>query len=222
MATPMRLMLVGATGVVGRAVLAQALADPRVGELIVLTRRPLPFAGAKSAPRLTNLVVDFDNLPEKASWWAVDAVLCTLGTTMSVAGSQQNFAAIDRDLPVHIARLARSFGATRFSLNSSMGADPNSGTFYMRTKGEVEAAIRALGYPGLTIVRPALIDAQRTDSRPGERLGILFARAFRPLIPARWRAVTPTAIARALLDGALAPTPTIEIIESDRLQISAG
>jgi uncharacterized protein YbjT (DUF2867 family) len=208
----LRLMLVGATGAVGRAVLAQALSDRRVAEVVALTRRPLP-----AAERLLNVVVDFDNLPEQAPWWTVDAVICTLGTTQRAAGSNEKFAAVDRDLPLRIARRARAAGATRFALNSSLGADAGSGNFYLRTKGEAEDAIRELGYPGYTIVRPSLIDAERTESRPGERLALTFVRPLSSLIPRRWRAVTPEAIARALLNAALASSPGSRVIESAEL-----
>jgi uncharacterized protein YbjT (DUF2867 family) len=213
----LRLMLVGATGAVGRAVLAQALSDRRVAEVVALTRRPLP-----AAERLLNVVVDFDSLPEQAPWWTVDAVICTLGTTQRAAGSNEKFAAVDRDLPVRIARRARAAGATRFALNSSLGADAGSGNFYLRTKGEAEDAIRELGYPGYTIVRPSLIDAERTESRSGERLALTFVRPLSSLIPRRWRAVTPEAIARALLNAALASSPGSRVIESAELHQPAS
>ena len=208
----LRLLLVGASGEVGRSVMAQALADKRVDEVVALTRRPLP-----TAEKLINVVVDFDNLPRQAPWWTVDAVICTLGTTLRAAGSNEKFAAVDRDLPLRIARRARAAGATRFALNSSLGADAGSGNFYLRTKGEAEDAIRELGYPGYTIVRPSLIDADRAESRPGERLALTLARVLSSLVPRRWRAVTPAAIARALLDAALDPSPGNRVIESEDL-----
>jgi uncharacterized protein YbjT (DUF2867 family) len=170
-----------------------------------------------AAKKLTNIVVDFDRLPEDAQWWAVDAVVCTLGTTLRAAGSREAFASVDRDLPLRIARLARAQGATRLGLNSSLGADAGSGNFYLRTKGEAEDAIRQLGYPGYVILRPSLIDADRVEGRPGERLALTFARRLTPLIPRRWRAVTPEAIARALLDGVLAVKPVSRVVESEAL-----
>ena len=212
----LRLLLVGGSGEVGRAVLAQALADRRVAEVIALTRRPLP-----AVAKLTNVVVDFDRLPEQAPWWAVDAVICTLGTTRRAAGSNEKFAAVDRDLPLRIARLARAAGATRFALNSSLGANARSGNVYLRTKGEAEDAIRQLGYPGFTAVRPSLIDADRAESRPGERLALTFVRALGPLIPRRWQAVKPEAIAHALLETALVPKPVSQVIESGDLHRQA-
>lgn len=212
MTMPVRLLLVGATGIVGGAVLGQALADRRIAEVVALTRRPLA-----AAAKLVNVVVDFDNLPVRAPWWAVDAVVCTLGTTRRIAGSRERFAAIDRDLPVRIAQLARAAGATRFALNSSLGASSRSASFYLRTKGEAEDAIARLDYSGYAIVRPALIDSDRAESRPVEAASLALLSVLRPLIPRRWQPVRPEDIARALLDGVLETAPRRLIIESEAL-----
>ena len=212
MNTQLHLMIVGATGAVGRQVLTAALADPRIDEVVAPTRRPL-----QAHAKLLNPVVDFAHLPVDADWWQVDAVICALGTTIKVAGSQSAFAAVDRDLPITVARLAREAGATRYALNSSLGASL-TGNFYLRTKAQAEAGIRDCGYPFFTIVRPSLIDARREQSRLGEVAGNLVARLLRPLIPSRYRAVKPEAIARALLDGVLAAQPGEHVIESERLQ----
>ena len=211
MAKPLDLMLVGATGAVGSRVLVAALDDERFAKVVAPTRRPL-----RKHARLLNPVVDFERLPVDAPWWSVDAVICTLGTTIKAAGSQAAFVAVDRELPIHVARLARQAGATRFALNSSLGAS-HSGNFYLRTKAEAENGIRAIGYPCFTIVRPSLIDARREQSRPGESVAIVLARLFKPLIPRRYRAVKPERIARALIDGVLADAGGETIIESEQL-----
>ena len=210
---PLRLMLVGATGAVGSQVLEQALRHPGIAEVVALTRRRLP-----AHPKLANQVVDFSNLPANAPWWAVNAVVCALGTTLRVAGSPEAFVTVDRDWPIQVARLARAAGASRFALNSSLGANALSKGLYLRTKGETEDAIGQLGFPSYTIVRPSLIDAQRQQSRPAEALGLVVARALRPLIPRRYRAVTPDAIAHALLGAVLAGQPGLQVRESETLQ----
>lgn len=212
MEKPLDLLLVGATGVVGSHVLAAALDDRRFVRVIAPTRRPLP-ANAK----LLNPVVDFSQLDEDAPWWRADAVICTLGTTIKAAGSQAAFAAVDRDLPIRVAKLARQRGATRYALNSSLGAS-HKGNFYLRTKAEAEDGIRAVGFPCFTIVRPSLIDAQRRQSRPGERFAIIVSHLLNPLMPRRYRAVKPGRIAGALIDGVLADEPSERIIESEQLQ----
>ncbi len=212
-ATPaLRLLLLGATGAVGREALAAALAEPRFSQVIAPTRRPLP-----PHPKLLNPVVDFSALPLAASWWQVDAVICALGSTIKAAGSQAAFAAVDRDLPIQAGRLARAAGASRYALTSALGTSPQ-GNFYLRTKAEAEAGIRALGYPCYTVVRPSLIEAERAQKRPGEQIGLRIARVLGPLIPRRYRPVPAARIAQALLAGVLREAPGEQIIESEQLQ----
>lgn len=215
MSRELSLLLVGATGAVGQAVLRQALAEKRITRIVAPTRRPLE-AGFVGNPRLLNPVIDFARLPEEAAWWKVDAVVCTLGTTIKVAGSQAAFAAVDRDLPIAFARLAREAGATRYALNSSLGASAR-GSFYLRTKAEAEQGIIDFGFASTTIVRPSLIDAERNEARPGEQAGLFVARLLRPLLPRRYRAVSPQAIAAALLRGVVEGRPGVTIVESDAL-----
>ena len=165
------------------------------------TRRPLtPHS------KLRNPVTDFTVLADAASVWDADAVICALGSSIRKAGSEAAFAAVDRDLPIAIAKRARAAGARSFALNSSLGAS-HSGNFYLRTKAQVEDGIRQLGFPSYTIVRPSLINARRTEARPAERVGLALANLLAPVIPRRYRPVSAEAIAGTLLRFALDATP---------------
>lgn len=206
------LLLAGATGLVGRAVLRQALADARVARVVAPTRRPLT-----PAPNLDNPIVDFDCLPADAAWWAVDAVVCALGATIRAAGSQAAFRKVDRDYVVSVARLARAHGARAFALTSAIGADPASRIFYNRVKGEAEAGVAACGFPSLTIVRPGLIGGVRQESRPAEFAALQIVGLLGPVLPRRWRINPAENIARALLNAALAAQPGHHLITSERL-----
>jgi uncharacterized protein YbjT (DUF2867 family) len=210
---PLTLLILGATGAVGQAALAQALADPRVSQVVAPTRRPLP-----PHPKLRNPITTFQPLPTDADWLRCDAVVCALGTTIRQAGSQAAFAAIDRDLPLAMGAAARQAGARSFALNSSLGASLK-GNFYLRTKAETEAGLAAQGWPSLTCVRPSLIDAHREPPRPAERLGLWALRALGPLIPRRLRPVTPQAIAGCLLAAAIAAPPGCHNVESDAIPL---
>ena len=209
-----RVLLVGATGLVGQSVMRQALADPRVSELVVPTRKPLP-----AHARLCNPVVDFDHLPGDAEWWKTDAVICTLGTTIRVAGSQSAFRKVDHDYPLMVARLALQHGATTYVLTSASGANPDSRVFYSRTKGELERDLATLGYDSLTFVRPGLLGGERTQRRPAEQLGMRVLGVIGPLLPRRYRMVPAESVATALLRCALEPTPGVHVIESEALHL---
>lgn len=206
------LLLVGATGLVGQSVLAQALADPRLTRLIAPTRRPLA-----PHPKLVNPLVDFDALPADAPWWAVDGVLCTLGTTIKKAGSPAAFRRVDHDYPLAVATLARRHAAPSFALVSSVGADAASRTLYLRTKGEIERALTAAGFPSLTILRPSVIGGERAERRPLEAFALRLFAALPFLLPRRYRIVPAARIARALLAATLASPPGTHIIESEAI-----
>jgi uncharacterized protein YbjT (DUF2867 family) len=208
----MKLLLVGATGLVGRHVLELALADARVDQVIVLARRPL-----SPHPKMRALEVDFERLPESADWWHADAVICTLGTTMRVAGSRPAFRRVDHDYPLAVARLAHRSGTPTYVLNSALGADPDSRIFYNRVKGEVERALAGIGFASLTCVRPGLIGGSRDEFRFGERMLALALSAAGPLLPRRWRVNPAPRIAGALVDAALEARPGVHVVGSERL-----
>lgn len=207
-----RLLLIGASGLVGAHALALALADPRVARVVAPTRRALP-----AHPKLENPIVDFEALPRDAAWWAADGAVSALGTTIRVAGSQAAFRRVDVDYVVETAALARAAGVRAFALNTALGADPSARNFYLRCKGEAERGVEALGFPALTLVRPALIGGERAQPRPMERLAIRLTNALSPLLPRRYRVVHAERIARRLLEGALRDEPGLRIVESEAI-----
>ncbi|MEO8924455.1 MAG: NAD(P)H-binding protein, partial [Caldimonas sp.] len=149
-----RALLAGATGLVGRALLPLLLRGH--ASLEVLARRSVDL-GAE--PRLHLHVVDFASLPTPLP--SVDDVFIALGTTIRVAGSQAAFRSVDFDAVVAVARAARAAGATRLAIVSALGADPASGVFYNRVKGDMEAAVALLGYDSVTLARPSLLLGDR-------------------------------------------------------------
>jgi len=207
------LLIFGATGMVGQQLLTQALAADWVSRIVAPTRRPL--AGHD---KLENPIIDFEALPDAAPWWKADAMLCALGTTIKLAGSQQAFRHVDHELVLQTAKMAKSAGTPCFVLNSSMGADPGSGNFYLKVKGELEADVSALGFESLSLVRPSLLDAgDRPDKRPGEQLGLWFGKRLSAFIPKRYRPVSTRNVAEKMLEAALNARAGVHIIESDKL-----
>lgn len=209
----MKVMLVGATGLVGGHVLRQLLDDARCDAVVAPTRRPLALAD----PALLNPVVDFEQLPLDAHWWAVDAVICALGSTIRQAGSRERFARIDHDYPLQVAGQARAQGAHAFVLNSAKGADAGSRIFYSQVKGRLEQDLRALAYPSLTLVRPGLIGGERSERRTGEHLASLVLGALGPVLPRGWRINPAQNIAAAMVEAAMNPEPGVHIVEADQL-----
>lgn len=212
MSTGLRVLLVGATGLVGRHCLEALSADARVETVTVLQRRAPE--SATSCGRLRFVQADFERLDALPSaTFSVDAAICALGTTIKVAGSQAAFRRVDHDYPLEIARRVRALGATRYGLVSALGANARSRVFYNRIKGEVEDAIVALDFDSLSIARPSLLLGDRGQSRLGERLSTPLMRC----LPSRWRAVPAEAVAKHLVLAVLEGAPGTHRIENASL-----
>ena len=211
-AANLRVLLIGSTGVVGAHVLRLALAEERFGAVVAPTRRPLP-----AHPKLVNPVVDFRELPADADWWSVDGVVAALGTTQRTAGSPEAFRQVDHGYTLAVARLARTGGATRFALVSSLGADTASRSYYLRTKGEIERDVEKIGFASLTIARPGLLGGARAERRLAEDVGKVALGALGPLLPARWRISRPERVAEVLVEAIAVGQPGRHVVNSDRL-----
>jgi len=223
-----RLLLAGATGLVGGEFLHEWLGDAGVaGRLLLPVRRELPDLDARVSPFL----VDFDRVGadgELASQMAdqlggagLDAYVCALGTTLRKAGSREAFIAVDRDLVLRMARLARDLGASQALLVSSAGASRQSGNFYLRVKGEVEDALAAMGFERVDVLRPGLLLGARAERRPGEAVAQALAPVFNPLLLGRlrqYRAVDAIAVARALRRLVGQPAPGVFFHDSAAIE----
>jgi uncharacterized protein YbjT (DUF2867 family) len=189
-------LLAGATGLVGRELLAGLLADPAVTAVHTLGRREPD----QRHPKLTHHRVDFSSLPPLP---AVSEVYLALGTTIKVAGSQAAFRAVDYEANLAVARAARAQGATRAGLVSAMGADARSPVFYNRVKGELVDARGKLGFETLAIARPSVLAGDRAalgqPVRGGETLALRVSTWLAPLIPDNYKAIPVPAVAGGLL-----------------------
>lgn len=203
-------LLVGATGLIGRRCLDRLLTDPTYSRVTVLTRRPTGVSHAK----LDEVLVDFERLAEHQDAVRGEDVLCCLGTTIKTAGSQAAFRKIDHDLVVEVARLARGHGARRLALVSSIGASAESSSFYLRTKGETERDVAALGFECFEVMRPSFLVGAREERRPGETVAIALTSAFSGLLVGgarRYRPISGDTVAAAMIVALRRSAPGVHV-----------
>ena len=202
----MRIALIGATGLVGSALLDQLLAAGDA-EVRSIARR----ATGRTHKRLHEYVAPPERWPEIASGVGAEAAVSALGTTMRAAGSQATFRAVDLEMVVAFAAAARAGGAARMVAISSVGADAGSRNFYLRTKGEMEQALEALGFDRLDILQPGLLRGERTgELRPAERVGILLSPLMNVLLRGgleRYAAIDANIVAAAAASTLRQPLP---------------
>lgn len=151
---------------------------------------------------------------------AVDVAFCALGTTLANAGSPGAFRRIDLDGVVAFAKLAARASARRFVLVSSVGADASSSNFYLRVKGETEQAVAAIGFAGVSVLRPGLLVGPRAESRPAEAVARAVVPLANPLLVGpfrRYRSIDADTVGAAMVGAALAGGPGVQIAEYDEI-----
>lgn len=209
-------LIVGATGLVGKNCLYQLLETKEYSRVIALVRKPL----AIKHHQLEQVIVDFDQLQHYKDKMTADDVFCCLGTTIGVAGSQENFRKVDFDYPLQVAEICLKNGAQQFLLVSAMGANAASSIFYIKVKGEIENAIDKLNYSSLQIFQPSLLLGNRKEVRVGELIGkvVMKGLGFLFIGPIKkYKAIEAETVAKAMVKAALQAKKEKRVFQSDEI-----
>lgn len=182
---PVRIGLVGATGLIGRRLIELSSEGDDV-RMVGIARRE---ANLPKGARVEMFVADPAKWGEVLEAVKPRALICALGTTWKKAGRDEAaFRAVDYDLVLATAEAAHKAGVPNMVLISSSGANARSKSFYMRTKGEAEEAVSKVGLKRLDILHPGLLKGRRTDDiRPLEALAQLASPVLDPLLPTKWQ-----------------------------------
>ena len=222
MSDPRRVLLVGATGLIGRSVIEQAPSVPGIS-LVALARREIRLP---RGARMEMLLADPADWAGAVAAIQPDAVICALGTTRAKAGSEDAFREVDERLVLAVARAAKDAGASHFCTVSSVGADAGSKSFYLRVKGEVEQALQAMKWHRLDILRPGLLRGKRdNDRRALERLGIAAAPVTNLFLQGgnrKYRAIAAETVATAALQCVREKARGKFVHDNDAIQRSAA
>ncbi len=160
-------IVVGATGLVGLALVEQLEQTPEFEAITVVVRKESQLLNTYK--KVTQLVIDDFLLNDEDVNGHTHAFSC-LGTTLKIAGSKQGFYAVDYEINAHFADLIQD-KHIHFLIVSALGANANSPIFYNKVKGELENYIQSLGIEKLSIFRPSLLIGKRSDVRFIEDLG---------------------------------------------------
>lgn len=194
-------LVAGGSGFVGGLLLRLLLHAPDYSRVFAVTRRPLSL----EHPKLANRILPLEQARAQLAGLACHDVFCCIGSTLRRAGSEQERQKVDLDLTVSFARAAHSLGARRFVVISSAGADPGARNPYLRTKGQMESALREVGMESLDILRPGVLLGWRGELRPLELLAGLAMPLVNPLLRGRrdrWRGIAAPDVAAAMLGAA--------------------
>ncbi len=215
-------LVTGASGFVGRYLTDLLLASPDYEKVTIVVRRDTGL----DHPKLKTLIADFESLPQMKEAIEADEVFITLGTTRKKTPDLKDYYQIDHDYPVLATQIAKEIGAGSVFLLTAVGADAGSRTFYLRTKGETERDVIAVGMDHTHIFRPSMILGERTEFRLLEKIALKIWPLAEGLLQlfglSKYRGISGKDIAKAMINAASQNSGKVEIYEWKRMRELAG
>ncbi len=210
------LVMIGATGAVGTEVVRTVVGLPEVEAVTLLGRRELT---GLSHPKIEQRIVDvLDPSSYRQHLEGARAAICTLGVGQPSKMSKERFLRIDRDAALDFGKATREAGARHFQLLSSVGADPGSASFYLRSKGELEQGLRELGFDRLSLFHPSMILTPTNRYGFSQAVTLAVWPRLRPLLVGPWRklrGIEVERLGRAMARNLVSPGEGVEVFEWD-------
>ena len=180
-------LLFGSSGLIGGHLLNKLIQNNNYNKIKIFIRSEPEIKD----PKIEKIITNFNNLQKFAEDIKGDDCFFCIGTTKYNSPDKNEYKRIERDMPVEIARIAKSNSVNSFIYVSSGFADPkNSGT-YLRYKGEVEEELKKLNFTKLGIMRPSFLLGNRAEKRFGEKIGIFLFKMLSPLFLGPFRKMRP-------------------------------
>jgi uncharacterized protein YbjT (DUF2867 family) len=191
-------VLVGATGLIGNALLHELIQETKVSEIRVFVRRKIDGLPAK----VKQIITDFQDLTLLKEQVIGDVIYCCVGTTRKKTPDLNDYRNIDFGINIGMAELAKANGISTVHLISAMGASTTARIFYSKLKGEIEEALKELHFPNCYIYQPSMLIGTRSESRPlefvAQKLMLLF-EGFRLLPKNEYHSIHAETIAKSML-----------------------
>ncbi|WP_299981266.1 NAD-dependent epimerase/dehydratase family protein [uncultured Pseudoteredinibacter sp.] len=207
-------VIIGASGLVGSALLTMLAQSESFSKVTAITRRALDHC----PEGVVNTVINFEQLEDYPELFKADCLFSCLGTTRKQAGSIAAQRRVDFDYQLQAAKMAKSAGVEHMLLVSSSGANAASGSAYLKMKGELEIEVRQLEFNRLAILQPSLLRGSRKDKRMGESIGDVFLSALNGIgLLKRYRPIEGKEVAQALIHLALNQSSADVVYRLDEL-----
>ena len=170
-------LIFGSSGLVGSHLIDLITQDNNYSKIKLYVR---------SEPKKVNskfeiIKVDFNKLEDyKDSINGDDCFFC-IGTTRKNTPDKNEYIKVEYNLPVSVAKIAKLNSVNNFIYISSLGANPNATSLYLKNKGKAEEELVKLNFTNLSILRPSILVGNRKENRLGEKIGIFAMKTFSPL-----------------------------------------
>lgn len=212
-------VILGATGAVGTEVMRELAGMAEITKVTVLTRRP--FTAIQSEKFDEHIVDPLDPETYAQLLQGHDIAICTLGVGAVSKVSKEDFLRIDRDAVIAFGQAVKDAGTHHFQLLSSVGVNAGSRVFYLRSKGELENALRAMNFERLSLFHPSNILTPENRYGIGQAIVLKVWPLLNPLLSGslrKYRGVRVETLGQSFARNCLATGTREEILEWDEFQ----
>ena len=214
-------LLFGSSGLIGGHLTKQLIENSSYSKVKLFVRSDPKI----SDPKIEVIKTDFNNLQDHKDEITGDDCFFCIGTTKQNAPDKDEYRRIEYNIPIEIAKIAKSNSVKSFLYVSSGFADPKSSGAYLKNKGDVEEELKSLNFLKLGIMRPSFLIGDRKEKRIGEKIGIFIFKLISPFFLGPLKKMKPInseKVAKAMIKIANENLKKT-ILESDEIvEISSG
>lgn len=210
-------IILGASGLIGSELLTLLLNSDSFIEVTAFLRSPLMI----QHPKLKQQITSFDNLEQQKPKIKADIIFCCLGSTKKKTPNLKDYKKVDHDIPLFFAKEGLANHLSQFHLVSTLGANLNSSNFYTQLKGEIERDLKMLSIPSLFIYQPSLLEGNRKEKRPLEKVMLGLMKYVNPLLVGslrKYRPIKAKDVAKAMFNESIQNKSGIFVFKSDKIK----
>ena len=157
-------IIFGSSGLIGNELFKTILLNNSYDKIKVFVRS-IPLI---NNPKVEIIKTDFTNLEKYKDKIIGDDCYFCIGTTKKDTPNKDEYRRVEYDIPIEVAKITKANSVNSFFYVSSIGANPNASSNYLKNKGQVEEELKTLNFSKLAIIRPSLLVGNRKSFRLGE------------------------------------------------------
>ena len=209
-------LIFGSSGLIGSQLLNLILKSEQYNKAKLFVRSEI----SNSNTKVEIIKTDFLNLDQYKEQIKGDDCFFCIGTTRKNTPDKEDYNRIEYKIPCKVAQIAKSNSIKNFFYVSSLGANANSSSLYLKNKGQTEEELIKLNFQRLAIIRPSILLGNRKENRIGEKIGIIVMSTLSPLFLGKllkYKPIKVELVVKAIFNIAQNDYQGV-IFESDQLQ----
>ena len=165
-------LIFGSSGLIGNELLNVVKKNNNYNKIKLFVRS----ATDNNDSKVETIQTDFNDLEKHKDSIVGDDCFFCIGTTRKDTPDKNEYRRVEYNIPVDVAKIAKSNSVKAFIYVSSLGANPTSSGSYLKNKGQVEEELNNLNFPKLAAIRPSILLGNRKVFRLGERISIFIMK----------------------------------------------